>query len=198
MFKARKSKIAYHRTAMSQASNEAENSSLTAAQQFLDSIDADVDLSASEETTETGSEPKKPADAKEIMSFIDEWTSPTANEESTPVNKEEKKPTINVQNAKAAVQNDSSGWASWGTSLWTQASAAVKAGTNQINKVTQDSETAKLLEDRVKDLQSFVNKENIGKIGVYYTLLCIYAHQCVAKSPLALSHFQEASSATLH
>ncbi|GAB5589010.1 hypothetical protein Unana1_03910 [Umbelopsis nana] len=141
---------------MSQEGIEGENSSLTAAQQFLDSIDADVGLSTSEETADTSSDAKKPADAKEIMSFIDEWTSPAANEE----------PKVSPQPAKVAVQeNSGNGWTSWGTSLWSQASAAVKAGTDQINKVTQDSETAKLLEGRVKNIQSFVNKENIGKIG---------------------------------
>lgn len=141
---------------MSQEGIEGENSSLTAAQQFLDSIDADVGLSTSEDTADTSSDAKKPADAKEIMSFIDEWTSPAANEE----------PKVSPQPAKVAVQeNSGNGWTSWGTSLWSQASAAVKAGTDQINKVTQDSETAKLLEGRVKNIQSFVNKENIGKIG---------------------------------
>jgi hypothetical protein len=149
---------------MSQASTEETNSSLTAAQQFLDSIDADVGLSSSSDHPDTGADSQKPADAKEIMSFIDEWTSePT---EGAPSKEEPSKPQVAESNIQKEIpQDNNGGWASWGNSLWSQASAAVKAGTDQINKVTQDSETAKLLEGRVKDIQSFVNKENIGKIG---------------------------------
>jgi hypothetical protein len=155
---------------MSQPPTEEANSSLTAAQQFLDSIDADVGLSSSSENPNTGTDPQKPADAKEIMSFIDEWTSePTEN---APSKEEAAKPQDTEKNIhKDIPQDNSGGWASWGSSLWSQASAAVKAGTDQINKVTQDSETAKLLEGRVKDIQSLVNKENIGKIGKFYSFI---------------------------
>lgn len=156
---------------MSQDNGETTNSSLTAAQQFLDSIDADVGLSSTDGTSETSTQPSKPADAKEIMSFIDEWTTPSATADNDlPEKKEQEDQQPNQSSVPSsgqqAAQIDSgAGWASWGTSLWSQASAAVKAGTDQINKVTQDSETAKLLEGRVKDIQSFVNKENIGKLG---------------------------------
>lgn len=157
---------------MSQAPTEETNSSLTAAQQFLDSIDADVGLSSSGDHPDPGADTQKPADAKEIMSFIDEWTSePTEGAPS-----KEEQPSQPSQVKRSNIQTDvpqdnNGGWASWGSSLWSQASAAVKAGTDQINKVTQDSETAKLLEGRVKDIQSFVNKENIGKIGKPILLL---------------------------
>lgn len=151
---------------MSQAPTEETNSSLTAAQQFLDSIDADVGLSSTGDHADPGADSQKPADAKEIMSFIDEWTSEPNESVLSKEEKASQPPQVTTGNIKKDMpQDNNGGWASWGSSLWSQASAAVKAGTDQINKVTQDSETAKLLEGRVKDIQSFVNKENIGKIG---------------------------------
>ncbi|KAM3588684.1 hypothetical protein VKS41_001125 [Umbelopsis sp. WA50703] len=152
---------------MSQDTSEATNSSLTAAQQFLDSIDADVSLSSTDGTTEASAQPSKPADAKEIMSFIDEWTTtPVTAETDVSEKTEHVDQQAKTSSVQQTAQSDSgAGWASWGNSLWSQASAAVKAGTDQINKVTQDSETARLFEGRVKDIQSLVNKENIGKLG---------------------------------
>jgi hypothetical protein len=152
---------------MSQDTSEATNSSLTAAQQFLDSIDADVNLSSTDGTTEASAQPSKPADAKEIMSFIDEWTTtPVTAETDVSEKTEHVDQQAKTSSVQQTAQSDSgAGWASWGNSLWSQASAAVKAGTDQINKVTQDSETARLFEGRVKDIQSLVNKENIGKLG---------------------------------
>jgi hypothetical protein len=62
-------------------------------------------------------------------------------------------------------QQDSGSWTSWGNSFWSQASAAVKTTTDQINRSVGSENASKLLESRVKTLQSLVNKENIEKLG---------------------------------
>lgn len=64
-----------------------------------------------------------------------------------------------------AEQPQDNGWKSWGNSFWSQASAAVKTTTDQINRTVTTDSASKLLESRVKTLQSLVNKENIEKLG---------------------------------
>ncbi|CAO3596151.1 unnamed protein product [Absidia cylindrospora] len=52
-----------------------------------------------------------------------------------------------------------------GNSLLAQASAAVKTTTDQINRTVQSTDSKNLLEERVKHLQTLVNKDTIEKLG---------------------------------
>lgn len=136
--------------------NKSENkSSLSEAEKFLESLNL-PDSNVQE--TDVNSSAATTADPKDIMSFLDEISNyPPAIDPK----EENKKKDTNQTN-----DTSTNSWMSWGNSFWNQASAAVKSTTDQINKSVGGSEVAtKLLEDRVKTLQSLVNKENIEKLG---------------------------------
>ncbi|CAO3678472.1 unnamed protein product [Rhizopus microsporus] len=136
--------------------NKSENkSSLSEAEKFLESLNL-PDSNVQE--TDVNSSAATTADPKDIMSFLNEISNypPAINPKE-----ENKKKDTNQTN-----DTSTNSWMSWGNSFWNQASAAVKSTTDQINKSVGGSEVAtKLLEDRVKTLQSLVNKENIEKLG---------------------------------
>ncbi|KAG2200157.1 hypothetical protein INT47_012438 [Mucor saturninus] len=154
-------------------------SSLSEAEEFLESLN--LPDSQNHETDESGA--GGPADPNDIMSFLDEIsnypTEETAIEKKEPVTnstpqqatkpvtasssepKEQKTDTLTPQEQ----ENNDNGWKSWGNSFWSQASAAVKTTTDQINRSVGSDSASKLLESRVKTLQNLVNKENIEKLG---------------------------------
>lgn len=149
------------------------SNSLSEAEKFLESLNLPDNQSTNDANTATTSDPN------DIMSFLDEISKYPSEEEE----KEEKKPstektTVKEQEKKQKQQQETlttetpeepkqaDGWMSWGNSFWNQASAAVKSTTDQINRsIPSDSATSKLLEERVKMLQGFVNKENMEKLG---------------------------------
>jgi hypothetical protein len=154
--------------------NSKDNSnSLSEAEKFLESLNLPDNQSTNDANTATTSDPN------DLMSFLDEISKYPSEEEE----KEEKKPstektTVKEQEKKQEQQQETGtteapeepkqadGWMSWGNSVWNQASAAVKSTTDQINRsIPSDSTTSKRLEERVKMLQGFVNKENIEKLG---------------------------------
>lgn len=159
------------------------SSSLSEAEKFLESLN----LESQEAAHDSSSKPRTSADHKDIMSFLDEIAQYPADpsEQTTETNKgavvEEKQQPVGSSSAAATQQEQeqaaaaasntatsTSSWAAWGSSLWNQASAAVKTTTEQINRSVaagSDLPAAKLLEDRVKHLQELVNKESLGKIG---------------------------------
>lgn len=142
------------------------NSSLSEAEKFLESLnlpDAQAQETDGTAMTET--------DSKDIMSFLDEISNyPTEDAKQEP-SKQVEEPVKKVEEQKKAEQpvNDG-GWKSWGNSFWNQASAAVKNTTDQINRSVGSDSASKLLESRVKTLQSLVNKENIEKLSKYFLL----------------------------
>ncbi|KAI9025016.1 hypothetical protein CLU79DRAFT_93838 [Phycomyces nitens] len=146
------------------------SNSLSEAEKFLESLD--LPESGNNEHTTSGT-----ADSTDIMSFLDEIAK-YPSEASTVQQKEyTKSPSDTTKKAQVSTpeaagpapgsdkQVPTDGWMSWGNTLWTQASAAVKTTTEQINRTVVNESTAKLLEDRVKHLQGLVNKENIEKLG---------------------------------
>ncbi|CAO3594074.1 unnamed protein product [Absidia cylindrospora] len=72
------------------------------------------------------------------------------------------------------------GWMSWGNSLLAQASSAVKTTTDQINRTVQSAELKNLLEERVKHLQTLVNKDTIEKLGTNLRQLTTQIMETVA------------------
>ncbi|KAI7854051.1 maintenance of telomere capping protein 1 [Circinella umbellata] len=144
-------------------------SSLSEAEKFLESLnlgDAQPNESGNTDTAASSS-----TDHKDIMSFLDE-ISQYPSEEQQSEKKKEKAPattttTTVTENTLSSTEQQASsggGWMAWGNTLWNQASEAVKTTTEQINR-SVESPAAKLLEDRVKNLQGYVNKENLGKLG---------------------------------
>lgn len=71
-------------------------------------------------------------------------------------------------------------WMSWGNSLLAQASAAVKTTTDQINRTVQSTDSKNLLEERVKHLQTLVNKDTIEKLGTNLRQLTTQIMETVA------------------
>ncbi|KAG0174934.1 hypothetical protein DFQ28_003642 [Apophysomyces sp. BC1034] len=138
---------------MSDNTTEAKGSnSLSEAEKFLESLDL-PDSQPTEANSDT--KPSEAADPNDIMSFLDEISKYPAEEQrkdTSMVTPSEKPVTI-----EKVSNNDSNtgSWMSWGNSLWTQASEAVKTTTEQI---TSDS-AAKMLEDRVKHLQGLLGNE---------------------------------------
>jgi hypothetical protein len=169
---------------------EENKSSLSEAEKFLESLNLpDASQSEATDANETSG-----TDPNDIMSFLDEISNyPTANATQDDKAVDEKKketssdttittttamqpPQPQQQQQQQAVEADTGGWKSWGNSFWNQASAAVKTTTDQINRSVASSDTAsKLLESRVKSLQSLVNKENIEKLGNVQELLSRFA-----------------------
>ncbi|KAI9273079.1 hypothetical protein BDA99DRAFT_283695 [Phascolomyces articulosus] len=146
-------------------------SSLSEAEKFLESLN--LGDAQPNESGNTNTNAPSSTDHKDIMSFLDE-ISQYPNDEQTEKSKE-KAPATTTQAETSSTshttgqqQQDSTasggGWMAWGNSLWNQASEAVKSTTEQLNR-SVESPAAKLLEDRVKNLQGYVNKENLGKLG---------------------------------
>ena len=152
-----------------QKQQEAGESSLSEAEKFLESLnlgDAQSNDSGNTDTTAPSS-----TDHKDIMSFLDEISQyPNDEQPQQSEKKKEKAPaTTNMTTAAEPTSTEQQisgggGWMAWGNSLWSQASEAVKTTTEQINR-SVESPAAKLLEDRVKNLQDYVNKEKLGKLG---------------------------------
>ncbi|KAI7869280.1 maintenance of telomere capping protein 1 [Spinellus fusiger] len=154
---------------------KAGSNSLSEAEKFLESLDLPETTTEAHGTTDT-------TDSKDIMSFLDEIAqyppvSSTEQDTYKPTSEKTKdtltssgniyretEPQTTAAAPSAAAPSAADGWVSWGNSLWTQASAAVKTTTEQIN-LTVATDSAKLLEDRVKKIQGLVNKENIEKLG---------------------------------
>ncbi|GAN04399.1 conserved hypothetical protein [Mucor ambiguus] len=157
---------------------QSENS-LSEAEKFLESLNL-----PDSQTQETDEQETK-TDPNDIMSFLDEISNyPTEDDAATDNKKRDTKPTettpstITVEQpaqqytqeqqkpqAQTQAQEQEGGWKSWGNSFWSQASAAVKTTTEQINRSVASDSATKLLESRVKTLQNLVNKENIEKLG---------------------------------
>lgn len=154
--------------------------SLSEAEKFLESLNL-----PDAQTQETDEQETK-TDPSDIMSFLDEISNyPTEDDAAATDDKkkdtkltETKAPTTTTtetpaqppaqeqQTPQAPHEQEGGGWKSWGNSFWSQASAAVKTTTEQINRSVASSDSAtKLLESRVKTLQNLVNKENIEKLG---------------------------------
>lgn len=142
--------------------------SLSEAEEFLESLNLpDAQPQDTDEDATNG-----PTDPNDIMSFLDEISNyPTDDsktsqpdkpaEADTPIKQQQPA----AEKAVSAEQANDNGWKSWGNSFWSQASAAVKTTTDQINRSVTSDSASKLLESRVKTLQSLVNKENIEKLG---------------------------------
>ncbi|KAI8139382.1 hypothetical protein BJV82DRAFT_627046 [Fennellomyces sp. T-0311] len=132
-------------------------SSLSEAEKFLESLNLGDSQPGEQGPTTTNA---SSTDHKDIMSFLDEISQYPSDEQSEKPKEKavEEKPQTQAQTSSGG------GWMAWGNSLWNQASEAVKSTTEQINR-SVDSPAAKLLEDRVKHLQGYVNKENLGKLG---------------------------------
>ncbi|KAI8882776.1 hypothetical protein K501DRAFT_220624 [Backusella circina FSU 941] len=141
--------------------------SLSEAEKFLESLNLPDSQSTHDASTTTSSDPN------DIMSFLDEISKYPAQEEEEEesANKkttenEQKENTEKAQTEPEQQPKQEEGWMSWGNSFWNQASAAVKSTTDQLNRsVAPESTAGKLLEERVKMLQGFVNKENIEKLS---------------------------------
>lgn len=154
-------------------------SSLSAAEQFLESLGDITSAPVAVEPADPSSA-SQPADAKEILSFLDEITntatSTTVEEEAAVSSSSSPPPPLEpaittAAAATAAATATAGAWVSWGNSLWSQASQAVKTTTEQIAKTAADPETARRLEERVKGLGNLVNTDNINKISELYILL---------------------------
>jgi hypothetical protein len=156
--------------------------SLSEAEKFLESLNLPDSQNQETDEQETKTDPN------DIMSFLDEISNyPTEDDTADEKKKETKEqPTKKQSNSQPQPQpqpqpqqqqhqqqqgqseqqqEQDSGWKSWGNSFWSQASAAVKTTTEQINRSVASDSATKLLESRVKTLQSLVNKENIEKLG---------------------------------
>ncbi|KAK4512478.1 uncharacterized protein ATC70_003179 [Mucor velutinosus] len=153
--------------------------SLSEAEKFLES------LNLPDSQTQETDEPETKTDPNDIMSFLDEISNyPTEDDAATDDKKKDTKPAETTPSTTAAekpvqqpaqeqqkplappqAQEQEGGWKSWGNSFWSQASAAVKTTTEQINRSVASDSATKLLESRVKTLQNLVNKENIEKLG---------------------------------
>ncbi|KAL9554833.1 hypothetical protein MBANPS3_002634 [Mucor bainieri] len=157
--------------------------SLSEAEKFLES------LNLPDAQTQEIDEQETKTDPNDIMSFLDEISNyPTEDDAATDTNKKDTKPAETApsvtntttttaaavaeqppaqeqQKPQAQAQEQEGGWKSWGNSFWSQASAAVKTTTEQINRSVASDSATKLLESRVKTLQNLVNKENIEKLG---------------------------------
>lgn len=155
---------------------ENNKSSLSEAEKFLESLN----LPDAQNQEAEGTESNTATDPNDIMSFLDEISNYPTEDNNAATSDENKatqqqntnKSTLETstteqQNVKGEEQNTSNdgGWKSWGNSFWNQASAAVKTTTEQINR-SVGTDSAKLLESRVKTLQNYVNKENIEKLGI--------------------------------
>lgn len=150
-----------------------EKSSLSEAEKFLESLN----LNDTESTNHPSTSHVTAAstDPKDIMSFLDEIAQYPADTSS----RDEAKP--NVENPKAETKSSSSSWMAWGNSLWSQASAAVKTTTEQLNRSAADIPAAKLLEERVRGL---VNKDSLGKLGKFVAVRCLNASWEAETNPL--------------
>ncbi|KAF1800704.1 maintenance of telomere capping protein 1 [Mucor lusitanicus] len=151
--------------------------SLSEAEKFLESLNLPDAQAQETDEQETKTDPN------DIMSFLDEISNyPTEDDAGTDDKKKDTKPaSITTAEtsaqppaqeqqkpqapAPAPAQEQEGGWKSWGNSFWSQASAAVKTTTEQINRSVASDSATKLLESRVKTLQNLVNKENIEKLG---------------------------------
>lgn len=145
--------------------------SLSEAEEFLESLN----LPDAQPQDTDGDATSGSTDPNDIMSFLDEISnyptddSKTSQPESANKPVEADKPKQQQQpvteQATSEEEANDNGWKSWGNSFWSQASAAVKTTTDQINRSVTSDSASKLLESRVKTLQSLVNKENIEKLG---------------------------------
>lgn len=149
---------------MSDKPKEVENnSSLSEAEKFLESLNLPDAQTQETDVTET--------DSKDIMSFLDEISNYPADDAKT---EQKKEPVKQAEPEPKSVEepqtSNDGGWKSWGNSFWNQASAAVKNTTDQINRSVGSDSASKLLESRVQALQSFVNKENIEKLSKEFSL----------------------------
>ncbi|RUP20059.1 hypothetical protein BC936DRAFT_139274 [Jimgerdemannia flammicorona] len=149
-------------------------SSRSAAEQFLQSIGDITSAPVATESTDPDAAAKPAADAKEILSFLDEITNTASTTTTTtPIvdnvvvsSTTVPAPPLSPSSTAAAAATAAAGaWVSWGNSLWSQASQAVKTTTEQIAKTAADPETARRLEEKVKGLGNLVNTENINKIS---------------------------------
>ncbi|KAI8981516.1 hypothetical protein BDB01DRAFT_724164 [Pilobolus umbonatus] len=144
--------------------------SLEEAEKFLESLNLpDSQINNNTEDTNKGT-----TDPNDIMSFLDEISKypseETEKKVESVVDTKDKHVQITEQisqeptpsHTTAPVENS---WMSWGNNFWSQASAAVKTTTDQINRTVVSDSASKLLESRVKTLQNLVNKENIEKLG---------------------------------
>lgn len=166
--------------------------SLSEAEEFLESLNLPDSQNHETDESSTGG----PADPNDIMSFLDEISNypteeQTIDKKETDTNKTPQQATNTLATSSAKnfeprehkpealtpqeQENNDVGWKSWGNSFWSQASAAVKTTTDQINRSVGSDSASKLLESRVKTLQNLVNKENIEKLGI---VAFIYSDQC--------------------
>ncbi|KAI8970459.1 hypothetical protein BDF20DRAFT_891450 [Mycotypha africana] len=151
-----------------------------------------IEQTAADATSDgdTAGKEMKAADPNDIMSFLDEISKyPTGEEEtSATISKERNNKDETHKSEISAIapqqqqqQNNTNGsgggWRSWGSSIWSQASAAVKQTTDQLNRSVASSE---LLESRVKQIQNLVNKENIEKLGTGIKQLTVTLLETVA------------------
>ncbi|KAI8082253.1 maintenance of telomere capping protein 1 [Thamnidium elegans] len=147
--------------------------SLSEAEEFLESLN----LPDAQPQDTDGDATSGPTDPNDIMSFLDEISNYPTDDSKTSQQPELAKNSAEAdkpkqqqqqpvtEQATSAEQANDNGWKSWGNSFWSQASAAVKTTTDQINRSVTSDSASKLLESRVKTLQSLVNKENIEKLG---------------------------------
>ncbi|KAI8096237.1 maintenance of telomere capping protein 1 [Halteromyces radiatus] len=174
---------------MSAKEDQHTSNSLSEAEKFLESLnlpDSSSDpSSAAQPSATTASTTTTTADRSDIMNFLDEISNyPTEQQQQQQQQQQQEKQkqqeeqatgnsyatkdqTLKTQASTSTTQaeNTSGSWMSWGNSLLAQASAAVKTTTDQINRTVQSTESKHLLEDRVKHLQTLVNKDTIEKLG---------------------------------
>ncbi|ORX61782.1 hypothetical protein DM01DRAFT_1332361 [Hesseltinella vesiculosa] len=149
------------------------NSSLMEAEKFLASLELS-DGTSSDQPLANKNPSTTPANSSDLMSFLDEISNyssqspqPTSQDTvtspSAPASSPGAHPPSSIGASETQSANDGGSWMSWGNSLLAQATAAVKNTTDQINRTVQSSDS--LLEDRVKHLQTLVNKDTIEKLG---------------------------------
>ncbi|CAO3631289.1 unnamed protein product [Cunninghamella blakesleeana] len=130
------------------------NNSLSEAEKFLESLNL-PNTSSNNNTTDKDATKQTAADPNDIMNFLDEISKyPSEQQQPTDTQKESiSEPTPQNKNSDNNTNDNNN------------ASAAVKTTTDQINRTVQSAESKALLEDQVKHLQSFVNKDTIEKLG---------------------------------
>lgn len=134
---------------------------------FLDEISnyPTEDASASATTNNKENKEMDTAQQQKLAASTTKSSAATKSDQTGTTASEAQEEQHQLQESQQQQQKDNSSWTSWGNSFWNQASAAVKTTTDQINRSVGSDSASKLLESRVKTLQSLVNKENIEKIG---------------------------------
>lgn len=173
------------------------NNSLSEAEKFLESLNLPDTSSDQDTRNATTTKPTGTTDRNDIMNFLDEISNyPTQEQQGSTSNNETNSTATKATTAAApmpslvqaattdATSEESTGggggWMSWGNSLLAQASAAVKTTTDQINRTVQSTDSKNLLEERVKHLQTLVNKDTIEKLGTNLRQLTTQIMETVA------------------